>query len=131
MSNLALMGGGVETDIATGLPRVINRTPDERAADAQAKMAEAIHAAITLQQELATSPVLGILLAQFNERLTELANNDPICQTILNTLIKMRHTIEVVPTHAQRRFREVLGPGITVPPFTIPNAAPSGIPAEE
>ena len=131
MAGLAAMGSGAPVDIATGKP-FTTQGPDERAAQASAKMAESIRQSMTLRAELATSPVLEILLEQFHERLTHLANRDRICQTILVTLVKMRHTLDTVPEHAQRRFREILGPGITLPPFVGPEAAPDeGIPAKE
>ena len=123
------MGGGVDVDILTRQP-VTPKSPQAAAAEAKARMEEAVLKAISLQHDLQKSPVLELLLTQFHGRLDELAKNDPVCQTILGVLTHIRNMVDILPEYAHKRFRNLLGNSISVPPFS-PCCAPEGIPQEE
>ena len=124
------MGGGIDTDISTGMP-VIPQAPRDRAAEAKAHMEEAVLRAISLQSDLARSPVLALMLQQFTNRLDVLSKSDPVCATILAVLVNIRNTIDIVPEHAHKRFKDILGGSVVVPPAVIPDTAADAIPEPE
>jgi hypothetical protein len=124
------MGGGIATDIVTRKPEV-PRTPEDRAAAAKAQMDGAVMRAVSLQADLAQSPVLELLLRQFTNRVSQLTKTDPVCQTLLGVLVNIRSTIDIVPEYAHRRFQEILGATVQVPPPVAPDPAAEAIPETE
>jgi hypothetical protein len=124
------MGSGIDIDIITREP-VQPKTSDERANEAKAKMEEAIFQALSLQQDLAKSPLLALMLNHFTNRLAVLAKEDAVCQTILAVLSNIRSTIDIVPEYAHRRFKEILGASIHVAPLAPPDPAAQAIPGVE
>jgi hypothetical protein len=124
------MGSGIDIDIETRKP-VVPKSLNEIASAAKTKMEEAVFRAISLQADLSKSPVLELLLQQFTNRMDALAKQDPVCATLLAVLVNIRSTIDIVPQYAHKRFKDMLGASVTVPPAVMPDPAAQAIPESE
>lgn len=109
MNHQVLHGSGVDTDIATGLPKT--GEVEERQQQAIHRYREKMQQSLGLAQELqAGSPVVTLLADRYRKRLQVLAIEDEECRALLQIIGALRHTLEVAPLEAEKEIRRILGP---------------------
>ncbi|MDI6752764.1 MAG: hypothetical protein QME78_00030 [Thermodesulfobacteriota bacterium] len=132
MSHQIMGGGGIDVDMVTGRPQP--KTPETRAAAAKNYYRETVQETLALSAELRGSPVLKVLLDQYQARLVFLASQDPECRALEGIVRTIRHRLEVAPLEAEKLVRRVMGPQlaqfIEETEEEAVEAAPEGIPAE-
>ena len=105
-----MLRSSVQTDIRTGRPVEVSRE-DVRKARAQERFTRSIldasEMAVALHQNNA---VLKIFIKQYGARLKELAEADPICQTLEASIGEIRNVMEVLPLIREQAALRVLGP---------------------
>jgi hypothetical protein len=109
MTHQILGGGGADTEIATGLPKIT--AVEARQQKTVNKYRTAMSQALGLAQELQVgSPVVRVLAEKYRRRLTHLASQDAECRALLEIIGALRHTLEVAPQVAEDEVRRVMGP---------------------
>jgi len=100
---------GVMTDIRTGRPLEIK--PDERKGQAQGRFTRSILDASEMAESLhQNNAVLKVFLKQYDARLKELADADPILRTLEASIGEIRDILEVIPLLRERQAMRILGP---------------------
>lgn len=108
-----LRSTGVKTDIVSGRPVEVNKA-DLRKAQAQERFTRSILDASDMAASLhQNNAVLKVWLTQYDARLKELADNDPVCQAMEAPIDEIRSTLEVLPLLRERQAMRVLGPQLS------------------
>jgi hypothetical protein len=109
MANHSTMGpGGVAVDMATGKPIIPRPTLIQN--KARERFQNAVSEAWDISLELhQNSAVLKVFVREYQNRLMELANADPVCKALMASMAALRFKLEKAPLLAEAEALRVLG----------------------
>ena len=104
-----LRSSGTHTDIRTGRP--VEPQPQAKQDKATRRYRQTLADAAKMSAALHEDPTpLGVFVKQYAARMQELAQADPICQTLEASINEIRNILEVRPVLAQKAAMRLLGP---------------------
>lgn len=121
-----LINHGVDIDIVTGEP--LDHRPEDHARD-KARFDKTVLNSFDLTAELHQSDILKIIVNQYVQILTELAQKDVRCQVLENLVRTLGYNTDLAPRLAEERLTRTMTPSLKRI-YQEKKAAPQGIPAD-